>query len=157
MGRFTAEGREPLLAWWRGLERDKGGRAALRRCHTLAEVVLVPAYHELYQDLKQLPEVWWNRERLPAVAALVAMVGEFSHEIPPLPEQMARMIGDRKLVSELRFRRLLQCQEPEDLFQSLRRVVRLLDRRVNIPELAAGIHGWGDSIRKEWAYTYYKF
>ena len=32
-----------LLSWWQELDRARGDRAALRRCHTLAEIVLTPA------------------------------------------------------------------------------------------------------------------
>ena len=154
-GSFASDGREILFTWWRGLEQDKGGRAELRRCHTLTEVVLLPVYHGLYQPLMALPEHHWRRERLPAVAALVAMVDVWESGLPSLPEQMSQKVGERKLVSDLRFRRLLQCQEPEELFQSLRRVVRLLNHRVDMFSLADGVHDWGDRLRKEWALDYY--
>jgi CRISPR system Cascade subunit CasB len=154
-GSFVSAGREILFTWWRGLEQDKGGRAALRRCHTLTEVVLVPAYHGLYRPLLALPELYWQRDRLPAVAALAAMVEVWESGLPSLPGQMSQKLGERKWVSELRLRRLLQCQEPEELFQALRRVVRLLDHRVDILSLADGVHDWGDRTRKEWAFDYY--
>lgn len=153
---MRAGGRDVLLSWWRGLERDKGGRAALRRCHTLSEVMLEPSYHALCRELHALPEVKWDLERLAAVAALAALVEEWPEGIESLPTQMARKVGDRKVVSELRFRRVLQCQEPEELFQSLRRIIRLLDKRVDLPDLVAAVHDWGDRTRKEWAYAYFK-
>ncbi|MBF0555452.1 MAG: hypothetical protein HQK96_13005 [Nitrospirae bacterium] len=40
-----------LIKWWEGLEKDRGGRAVLRRCGTLAEVFFSPAYHRLQRIL----------------------------------------------------------------------------------------------------------
>ena len=42
---------QALDAWWQSLDDNRGDRAELRRCGTLAEVVFTPAYHRLRQRL----------------------------------------------------------------------------------------------------------
>ena len=66
---------------------------------------------------------------------------------------MAR--GDKPVVSELRFRRLLQ-HEREELYVALIRVIRLLDGCANIHELANVCFHWGYTEKKRWAFAYFK-
>jgi CRISPR system Cascade subunit CasB len=144
-----------LHNWWSELEENKGDRAALRRCGESVAVVFVPAYHDLYEELKRCGQT--NESRLPAVAGLLAHVKSL---LPGriLAEQMANPKGPGSTaptVSELRFRRLLQCQTPEELFPALRRVVSLLNEQVNIYSLADSVYWWGDAMRRRWAYAYY--
>ncbi|MBF0630507.1 MAG: type I-E CRISPR-associated protein Cse2/CasB [Magnetococcales bacterium] len=159
-GPFTNAGSTVLFNWWQGLKHDTGGRARLRRCHTLTEVTLEPCYQSLYHHLMLLPEVKEFRERLrerlPAIAALAAMIVSIPEHGQPIAKQMAQRIGDRKRVSEPRFQRLLQCHEPEEIFQSLRRILPLLDQQVDLLGLANGIYYWNDRLRKEWAYAYFE-
>ena len=149
---------QTLRGWWEGLEKDKGGRAALRRCDETVEVLFVPAYHGLYLELrKQLDKPdELDRARLPAVAGLLAHVRQ-TVDSQDLPKQMAtpRKGASGPPLSELRFRRLLQCRNRDELFPVLRRAVHLLDDRVNIYSLAASVYFWGDKVRKNWAYAYY--
>ncbi|MBF0160447.1 MAG: type I-E CRISPR-associated protein Cse2/CasB, partial [Magnetococcales bacterium] len=153
----TAEG-NILEAWWRDLQQHRGERAVLRRCQNLTEVVLTPSFHRLCHPLTLLPETTVQQEGLPCVAALAARVVEISSSNEPisLPRQMALASGDRKAaVSELRFRRLLQCRDREELFPALGRILRLLGHRTDLYSLAQGVYCWGDPIRREWAYDYF--
>lgn len=84
--------------WWEKSEKNRGGRAELRRAHTVAEVAFIEAYHQLYQQME-----FADKEALAMVAGVCAHVktngeGKFA-------EQMAK--GDKPKVSGLRFRRLL--------------------------------------------------
>ncbi|MBF0162473.1 MAG: type I-E CRISPR-associated protein Cse2/CasB [Magnetococcales bacterium] len=152
---------EILSRWRRGLDENRGSRAGLRRCANLTQVVLEPAFHRLCQDLSALPGITIRRERLPAVVLLVAVAewqeGEGEQgERPSLPRQMGLPgEGNRSPVSELRFRRLLQCQEQGDLTQEMRRILGVLGQKVDIYGLANAVYHWGDGVRKEWAYAYF--
>jgi len=71
-----------------------------------------------------------------------------------LAERMAERVGDRPKVSELRFRRLLRLDRPQ-LYAPTMRVLRLLDGRAGLHDLANAIYYWGKGVRKEWADTYF--
>jgi len=60
-------------------------------------------------------------------------------------EQLAQAKGDRPLVSELRFRRLLQ-RDRVDLYPSMIRILRLLDGKATLHGLAES-HRPGRSLR----------
>lgn len=165
--KVDSEPGKALRDWWVGLENNKGDRAALRRSGTITEVIFIPAFHDLCVALQRCGDFGPKPERLPAVAGLLAQVKSDPKtarggDRPSLPVQMAsdRKSGAGPHVSDLRFRRLLQCRTVEELFPSLRRVIRLLDNRVDIYSLAESVYFWdayfwGDRIRKEWAYDYY--
>ena len=69
--------------------------------------------------------------------------------------QMAESKGGTPLVSELRFRRLLQERDIDRLYASLIRVLRMLNRKANPLRLAQDVYYWNDRTRKEWAYAYF--
>lgn len=145
---------QQLAQWHRALADNRGDRAALRRCGSLVEVAFVPAFHQLSRALRAVADAPVNPDRLLAVAGLVAIVKQPISN--PLPRQMAMPTsGDSPPVSELRFRRLLQCQNQQDLFHSLRRILHLLDDQANLCDLANKVYGWSERTRKQWAYDYY--
>lgn len=150
---------EILADWWEGLQDDTGGRARLRCCKSPEEVMLEPAFHRLLKRLGTLTEKSGQTlegrdiQRLAAIAGLLAHVSaRFSK---PLAEQMTeRKKGGRPLLSSLRFRRLLK--EPfEDLYPAMIRVIRQLDKKANVSDLAESIYYWGDKVRRRWALTYF--
>ncbi|MGB6065519.1 MAG: type I-E CRISPR-associated protein Cse2/CasB [Desulfomonilaceae bacterium] len=153
---FSADGDagKALYEWWQSLENFKGDRADLRRCGSVSEVVFVPAFHRLRHTLLALG--WVNDEGLAAVAGIVSHVK--SH-VPAhsFAEQMAqpKSSGTGARVSGLRFRRLLQRRNHEELYPVLIRVIKLLDGAVNINSAAVGSYWWNDSTRKQLAYDYY--
>lgn len=171
---------DALQEWHRGLGDNRGDRAALKKCRSLTEVVFVPSYHQLYQDItdvgreaveaKVIKWPWASlegriRERLPMIASLTALVNpeslesgtEASEQSLRLPCQMGtvRVSGGGPVVSDLRFRRLLKCRTPEELYPALRRVIGLLDNKADIMSLAQSVFYWSEDMRKEWAYDYY--
>ncbi len=173
-------GRE-LMDWWRSIggetdapreaehKIDKGSRAELRRCGTLSEVIFVPKFHEL--RLKLFKYGIKDKESLACVAGLLAHVRKHVHEqaedngnILELEEVIAWQMAlskskekDSAIVSGLRFRRLLKCKNHEELLGDMRRIIQLLDKRVNIYSLAESVYRWtwNDTIKKRWAYAYY--
>lgn len=146
---------QQLILWHRALADNRGDRAALRRCGVLVEVAFVPAFHTLVRTLRTTAGPDVIPDRLLAVAGLAAIIKQpISHS---MPIQMAtpRAGSNSPLVSELRFRRLLQCQTQEDLFTALRRALHLLDDQANLYDLANSVYGWNEPTRKRWAYEYY--
>ncbi|MGO9571350.1 MAG: type I-E CRISPR-associated protein Cse2/CasB [Desulfomonilaceae bacterium] len=143
-----------LHRWWQSLEEARGDRKNLRRCRNLVSVVFVPAYYRLRGVLLPLGTV--DDEALAAVAGILAHVKNHMPDYT-FAEQMAqpKMGGTRPRVSGLRFRRLLQFQNHCELYPALIRTVRLLDGAVNLHSLASSTYRWNDSVRKQWAYSYY--
>jgi len=171
-----------LQEWHGRLADNRGDRAALKKCKSLTQVVFVPAFHGLYHDIttigraaaeaKVIKWPWASlegriRDRLPIIAALTALVNPpegsdsktgAERQLISFPRQMGtvRSSGGGPVVSDLRFRRLLKCRTPEELYPALRRVVRLLKNQVDIMSLAQSIFYWDEDMRKKWAYAYYE-
>lgn len=153
--RNRPEALEAVKTWWEILRVNPGARAGLRRCHDLTEIFFQPAFHELRKRLG-LGHEGSSREGhgLAAVAALAANV-DFASISTPIAMQMAGRPPESKAVSELRFRRLLQCQSHAELFPLLLRAIKILDRSVNLGSLIEGTFHWDDRIRQTWAMDYY--
>jgi CRISPR system Cascade subunit CasB len=143
-----------LLAWWQGLDKHRGERAALRRCRSLTEVAFVPSFHHLLRELSQCSSV--NAEGLALVAGLASHLKSNSPR-SGIAEQMAKSKkpGGSAALSGLRFRRLLKVQAREDLYPALVRVIALLGGAVNLVSLAKSAYEWNDWTRKQWAFDYY--
>ncbi|MHC1596884.1 MAG: type I-E CRISPR-associated protein Cse2/CasB [Methermicoccaceae archaeon] len=145
-----------LLKWWRSLDERRGDRATLRRCRNPTEVAFNPAFHRLrrsvgFQDAKP-----WESEAMAVIAGVLSHIKEYDGR-RKFAEQMGANIagGDRKLLSELRFRRLLTAHSREELYVPLVRTIGLLGKRANVCDVAYSIYYWGDWVRKRWAYDYY--
>ncbi|MDP2906151.1 MAG: type I-E CRISPR-associated protein Cse2/CasB [Candidatus Omnitrophota bacterium] len=136
--------------WWEKLEKNRGGRAELRRAHTVTEVAFIEVYHRLYQQME-----FSDKEALALVAGICAHVkangaGKFA-------EQMAKgdKPDDKPKVSELRFRRLLAITDCDELYHAMVRIVRLLGGEVNVCDLAKTVYWWNENTKKQLAYDYY--
>jgi len=144
---------QDLKMWWASLEKNRGDRAKLRRCHTLTEVAFLPVFHRLRLDIEK--HGWVDYDSLALVAGLVAKVKTFAQG-PGIAEQMATGKQDGSAqVSGLRFRRLLKVKEKEQLYAAMSRVIALLGGTANIQSLAEGVYRWNDGTRKRWAFDYY--
>jgi CRISPR system Cascade subunit CasB len=135
-------------------ETNKGGRAHLRRCANIEEVIFVQAYHTLLHRLQAVSKV--RREALAAVAGIIATIKTESAE-----KSIAKLFASPKKGSKsaplkgLRFRKLLKCKDHEELFAALRRSLKLVDLSANIVGLAGNIYDWNEYIKKQWAFDYY--
>lgn len=155
-----------LSGWWQQLENDKGERAALRRADSLTKVMLSPAYMRLLRALRANDCAISNHNlplaKIAAIAGLTARVKE------PAKEGLAQRMGSPKLggatpaFSELRLRRILACDDIEELYTLLRRALALLDDKANLADLAATIWNWAplddkrpNDPRRDLAYDYY--
>jgi CRISPR system Cascade subunit CasB len=145
---------EILQSWWKNLENDRAGRAILRRAASPTEVALTESYQRLFRRLRMAVEIPdYDRERLAAVAGLLAHV--VKNESRSIPEAMsARESGERPVVSELRFLRLLASPDIESLYTGMRRILPLMNHQADILALANDVLSWGDGVKKNWAYDY---
>ena len=144
-----------VMAWWAGLEKNKGGRAELRRAKTLDQVFFSPAFHTLYRKLK--PTKWHSKENIALIAGVLSHVTTHANA-RSFGEQMASSgkNGSKARVSGLRFRRLLQNKTAEDAYGPLIRIVRLLDKKADVSKLANNLYWWNDRTKQEWAFSYYE-
>ena len=152
-GEPTALGRV-LLSWWEKLDDDRGGRAILRRAASLTQVALKAPYQRLFQQLRTVADIHErDYQRIAAIVGLLAHVK--ANESRPIPLAMSTCeTGARPPVSELRFLRLLDSPDMETFFMGLRRVLPLMNDRVDVLALANDVFFWGDGVKKQWAYDY---
>lgn len=153
-----------LKTWWQSLESERGERAALRRAASLTEVMLNPAFHRLLKKLR-----WAGygvaESRYSKVAAIAGLAAHVKTETP---EALATRMGNPKsggetaAVSDLRVRRILACDDMEELYILLRRALALLGDQGNLSDLAAILWHWSpldekrpSDPRRRLAYEYY--
>lgn len=153
-----------LHVWWKGLEDDKGERAALRRAPSLTGIMLSPAFHRLLNELRRAG-FGISEGRYPKLAAIAGLVARIKNEVG---ESLAKSMGSsmsgggKVAVSELRMRRLLACDDIEELHTLLRRALALLDNQANLADLASTVWNWvpmdekrPNDPRRQMAYDYY--
>ena len=161
--RYDSPAGEILCGWWKGLDNDRGKRADLRRCSRPLEASFNSSYHQLSIDLqKKHPEEKGLDSRVLCLTPLIAHIkftgGDDLGRGKMLAKQMSepKSPGGESVLSELRFRRFLECQTREDLFPQLRRILHLLDNKVDIYDLADTIYFWGDRKKRDLARQYFQ-
>lgn len=148
-----------LVNWCQGLEDDRASRAILRRAASPTEVALSAPYQRLYRELRQ---AHWNPDGKPylndRLAAAVGLLAHVTVDEPGLTPAKAmsddKGSKDRPPVSELRFLRLLDAPDMPGLYDALRRVLPLMEHKVDVLMFANDILRWNDETRKRWAYDY---
>lgn len=159
--RFTRDNAigKVLAEWWQGLEDDRASRAILRRATRPTEVALSAPYQRLYRHLRAVgwnpDDKTWLDDKLATAIGLLAHVKEDSPGLKPPKAMSQKKAGeDRPAVSELRFLRLLDSRDLDGLYDGLRRVLPLMERRVDVLAFANDLLNWGDEVKKSWAYAY---
>lgn len=150
-----------LHEWWEWLDEARGERAKLRHCQTLLEICFQPAYVRLCQKLLSQKLSQFNKEKLAIIAGILAHVEtETDQKIAAQMSAPKNSAGNKNQApptfSETRFRRLIACDSSDELFSFLRRAVAILDKKINIEDLATSICFWNDSTKKRWVYAYYE-
>ena len=154
----TDKPKERARQWWAELngktdrrKANRGALANLRRCRKPVDALMVPATFNLMQ---RLPKT--DKDR---VAVLCIVLAHIRDDASP---SVARSIGrtsladeDSALLSEGRFRRLLQSEGNQELLANMVRLVRHMKGKVNIADMAETILYWGDRTRQRWAFDYY--
>ena len=155
---------EVLRTWWQRLQDERGERAVLRRAATVTEVMLSPAFHRLLRDLNAAGfGIGESRfPKLAAIAGLAARLKDIDAEDSLATTMGKPKTGEKSAVSELRMRRVLACNDVEELYTLLRRVLSPLNDRANLADLAAVIWRWWpmdekrpNDSRRQMAYDYY--
>jgi CRISPR system Cascade subunit CasB len=114
---------------------------------------MVPATFALMQ------RVGWRSERGDRVAALAAILAHVREDDTQL---IARAIGHEafgkprhRMLSENRFRRLMQVQDADELMTGMTRLVAWMGGKANVSDLARSVLFWTEQTRARWAYGYY--
>lgn len=142
-------------AWWTWLQEppQRGDRAALSRCASTVDVRFQPSWHDLARRVGGAQTLSdRDREQLAVVGAVLAHVRTLSGG--SVAEAMG--VGDKPAVSDLRFRRLLATEDPEELRVAMIRTMHLLGGTADVAVLADSIFNWGDGRRLKWAEDYYR-
>lgn len=156
---------EGVLQWWRDLNNESGPmRAARARLRRLRSVV-TPRGRELPVSLAYEEAMYWrlhrllgrdhDHERSLVCAAVLAQVHDNHEQELPLLLAASRKGGDGPVCAEQRFKRLVRVEEMADLLNPLVQVVRLLDGRAPVVDLANSIVFWGPKRRRRWAQRYW--
>ena len=157
-----------LKQWWEELQgvgefKEKkaktADRAELRRANNVEDLILLPSFQRACLRFRPFfqgrGDSEWEKsvERLAIILGLLAQVRK--HTEQTLPLQMASNAqGDKPVVSELRFRRLVQ-RDRHDLYPAMSRVLPLLGNKANIYALANDVYYWGNTVKREWAFSYF--
>lgn len=142
-----------LDEWWNLVQAWPAERARLRRCQEVDQAAFGPAFQGLVN--RAAPAGRGNRERLLAIAILGAIVKK-NDTTKSVAEQMAySKTTGRPVLTDLRFRRLMRADSPEEAFPLLRRAIHMMDGTVNLHDLATSMYWWNDDTKKRWAFDYY--
>ena len=152
-GKFDAD--KPLgrllQKCWDDLQRNRGDRAELRRAKNLNDIILMPVFQRTclgFSPFFQNEDHW--ETRLAAVLGLLAHVRTTTNQ-----ELAVQMAGKPKpVISELRFRRLLQ-RDRKELYSTMVRVLHMLGNKANLHDLANSVYYWGDRVKRDWAFAYF--
>lgn len=145
-------------AWWMSIQPDPttgrpGDRAALARLRraTLQSAMMEPATLELLCRLG-----WRSADELPATALCTAVLAHVRDDDNrhPAGRLGSQLSGDRRLMSPLRFQRLLRAESLEDRLVQFRRAVALAGQALNVRELAAACLDWSEERRRRWLFEY---
>lgn len=152
-----------LRNWWQELKNNKGEKAALKRADSLTEVVFCPAYHRFLRTLRN-EGYSVSESRYSKLAAIAGLSARIKQDIPgAFGAQMGALKpGDKPILSELRVRRVLACDDLEELYMLLRRALGILGGNASLSGLASTIWQWESlsekrpyDSRRQMAYDYY--
>ena len=153
---------QALTAWWSGLSERRGERAALARCHGPAEVVATLEFHAAFARhfAQVLDTQRLHRPAMPAVLGLLSGVRK-ADERRSLGKVLAQGAAGGRGLSNLRFRRLLQAEDIQDLYALLRRAIALVDRAAPLLETAELVYLWSlpeprQRLRQNLAFDYFE-
>ena len=141
----------------------RGWRAEIRRAKDISDIRYLPCFYLICNDyfFKDRHKRSWKNQNLDQFAmilGLLAHIRSASESGDGFAKKMSKKkkAGSGSLVSELRFRRLIQCERGDHLYRYMIRIIRILAQdNINIFELANSIYYWGDNIKKSWAFDYF--
>lgn len=171
----SSPSRNAALSWWSRLAHpasgDRASLARLRRARTPLEALGVRAAVELARRVgaakSHIPD--WRVRAALDLARVLAHVKEHDSRHPMQAAGWKKFAGtrgeseageDRPLLSEARFRRLLETGDGEEKVAAFTRLIALMGDRINVQRLADDFLLWnhptiGDQVREQWAFNYY--
>lgn len=151
------------LAGSHAIERDGGLRSALRRARTSLDIVGFEAVECFGASLKRITRL--DDEVAEAAMALIAQRNVLAYRFASqhqaegngtLAKRLGEKFGERRLLSELRFQRLLRATSGDDRFQQMRRAIALLDKPIHpVSVVQAYLDLHSDRGRREFARAYF--
>jgi len=171
----SSPSRNAPLSWWSRLAHpvtgDRASLARLRRARTPLEALGIRAAMELARRVgaaKSHTPDWRMRAALD-LARVLAHVQEHDPRHPMQAAGWKKFAGtrreteageDRPVLSEARFRRLLETGDGEEKVAAFTRLIALMSDRINVQRLADDFLDWnhptrGDRVREQWAFNYY--
>jgi CRISPR system Cascade subunit CasB len=155
------------LAWWRAItpdpphhDGDRGARARLRRCATVAEAMTEPATLTLFRRCGAE-----DPRDLVAVALAATVLAHVRADRGDM--SVARLVGpespdkpETALLKPLRFRRVLEAETPDDCLTAFRRLVAIADGQVSVGDLARSLFDWtnphrAEAAKRRWIFAYW--
>lgn len=162
--------------WWRitiyDTEGNRAARAQLRRCTTVVDALCIPAAIGLARRLGRIPGIaapQWKQNAFERVLALAIVLSHVRHDNGigllralgwgrfPDEGKAVDAAQARPILSELRFKRLLQCESDDDLIRTFTRLVSLAGNEADVAELARVFLHWDDDrTKRDVALTYFR-
>ncbi len=160
------------VEWWtqycHAQKGSPGVRARLRRCDSAVQALAEPAAVSLARRLLsdrgiETAEDW----RLEAAVNLARVLGHVTAHTPgtrPMRaagwrsfpgERPSKDSTERPLLSDVRFRRLIETPRGEEQVTTFVRLIALLDDSTDIAAIADDFMNWGDRVKRRWAFDYY--
>jgi len=154
-----------VMRWWHSLEADRGARARLRRAKNYYDLLLVPDFNRLTQDLRQEGfEVSMESLEMLGLTLPSLKASQWGGNQHPA-RVMGRKKNDRVLISTQRFGRLMACKNHEKFQAQLQRVLtQMPPNQAGGRFLVGTLLSWGkgkrhplpDDIFAGWAEAYYE-
>lgn len=151
-GKFDADkpSGEILKQCWIDIQQHRGERAELSRAKSVDDIILSPVFQRACQRFKPFFDAEDNWE-----SRLAAVIGLLAHVRTTTGQRIAlQMAGNPPVISELRFRRLLQ-KDRREIFVAMIRVLRMLNNQADPHDLANSVYYWGNRTKRDWAFTYF--
>ena len=145
-----------LFLWWQRLvlpqsqlksaglrPAPSGYRAQLKRADSIDAILMQEAFQLLWAQMPQ-PETL-TASKMECVAVIAASL---MYVVPGCEDSLGAAAGkksgatDKPLVSNLRFSKLMATQTPEEFYRTLRRVLLLIQGRVDPMKLSHDIELW---------------
>lgn len=154
---------DKALYWWRDLQdmrdgkvnplADRAARARLRRASrddALSDEAVLALYRRIWGGTYSRE----NMERAVRLALALAHV-RIEDNRRPFGEALGDG-GENAALKPLRFKRLLQAEDGEDIIREFRRAVDLLGNAAHVRSLAALLLNWGEEqVRTRFAFEYF--
>lgn len=144
-------------------------KAQLRRCDSDESTILSEGFRALWSSLPEeiTDKAKYTMTTWSAIAQVLVFVKKSSENSIAF-ESGKKEVGDKSIVSELRFTQLQNAKTSEELVKRLRRILQQLKGKTSPVKMAADIERWfyeqtntqphkaSDRIAVRWAMDYYK-